>query len=54
MLRIYWIGKTLLDILVFGLVNRSPFVSAGLLGLIALGALFTAAQVSAPFIYTLF
>ena len=54
MIRLYWIGRILLDIIAFGWINRNPALSLALLGLLGLGALFTAAQVSAPFIYTLF
>lgn len=53
-IRIYWIGRLMFDIIALGITNRSPAVSVALLGLLLLGALFTAAQASAPFIYTLF
>ncbi len=54
MLLPYWISRTVRDIISFGIVNRAPGVSLAILGFLALGALFSAAQVSAPFIYTLF
>lgn len=54
MLRLYWVLRSLQDIIVLGWVNRSPAVSLSLIAFLALGALFTAAQASAPFIYTLF
>ncbi len=54
MIRLYWVSKLLGDIIALGWVNRAPMLSIALLGLLALGALFTAAQASAPFIYTLF
>lgn len=54
MIKIYWIIRLLKDVIILGVVNRSPAVSLALIGLLILGALLTAAQVSAPFIYTLF
>ena len=54
MIRLYWLSKLVGNIIALGWINRNPMLSLGLLGLIALGLLFTAAQVSAPFIYTLF
>lgn len=54
MVKFYWIIRLLSDVVALGWTNRSPAVSLGLIGFLLLGALFTAAQASAPFIYTLF
>ena len=50
----YWIGRLLRDIIAMAFVNRAYGMSLAILILLLLGALFSAAQVSAPFIYTLF
>ncbi|MEZ4464797.1 MAG: hypothetical protein R3F43_09915 [bacterium] len=42
------------DVALFGVVNKSPALSLAILLLLLLGLVIGAAQVSAPFIYTLF
>jgi len=54
MLFIRWTAKLIFDVLMFGIVNRSMALSFGILLLLAIGLVIAAAQVSAPFIYTLF
>lgn len=54
MLRLYWVGRLIRDVILAGIVNRSIIASLCVLGLLALGLVIAAAQVSAPFIYTLF
>jgi len=54
MLLLPWIGRMLRDILIMGVVNRSLGMSLALLLLLLLGLVIISAQVSAPFIYTLF
>ncbi len=49
-----WLGRLLGDVLLFGLVNKSFFLSLLIFLLLAIGLLIVGAQVSAPFIYTLF
>ena len=49
-----WVVKMLRDVLLFGLVNRSFAMSFALLAFFVIGLTIVAAQVSAPFIYTLF
>ena len=49
-----WTGWLLKDVVLFGWVNRSPKTSLGILFFLAMGLIIGAAQVSAPFIYTLF
>ncbi|MCA9538676.1 MAG: hypothetical protein KC620_07290 [Myxococcales bacterium] len=54
MRRLYWTLRLLRDIALLGIVDSRPGLSLALLLLVLLGLLITAAQVSAPFIYTLF
>lgn len=54
MMLLRWVGKMLWDVLVFGFVNRSLAMSFALLAFFVIGVTIVAAQVSAPFIYTLF
>lgn len=49
-----WAGRMLRDVVRFGWVNQSPAMSATILLLLLVGLVIGAAQVSAPFIYTLF
>ncbi|MFT3769738.1 MAG: hypothetical protein QM820_30240 [Minicystis sp.] len=49
-----WITRMLRDVVLFGVVNRSPVMSVAILAFLAIGLTIVAAQVSAPFIYTLF
>ena len=49
-----WFVRVLYDSIHMGVVNRSPWQSLLIVGLIFLGLLITASQISAPFIYTLF
>ena len=54
MMLIRWILKMLKDVVLFGIVNRSFAMSFALLAFFVIGLTIVAAQVSAPFIYTLF
>jgi hypothetical protein len=54
MLRLTWFLRMLRDVAWMGVANRNPALSGGVLLLILLGLLAVGAQVSAPFIYTLF
>ncbi len=54
MLLLKWTTKTLADIVRMGVVNGSPWMSLGILILLVLGLVIVGAQMSAPFIYTLF
>jgi hypothetical protein len=54
MRTLYWTGRLLRDIVLQAWVNRSVLVSAVVLLLLLTGLLIAGAQVSAPFIYTLF
>ncbi|NOY29255.1 MAG: hypothetical protein GXP28_03480 [Planctomycetes bacterium] len=54
MLFMRWTRRLLVDIFLFGIVNRSLAMSFGVLFLLAIGLVIAAAQISAPFIYTLF
>ena len=54
MLLIRWVFRMVRDIFFFGLVNRSFAMSFALLAFLVIGLTIVAAQVSAPFIYTLF
>jgi hypothetical protein len=49
-----WLFRMLKDVLMFGVVNRSLAMSFALLAFFVIGLTIVAAQVSAPFIYTLF
>ena len=54
MLFLKWTARLLQDVFLFGIVNRSPVMSFSILLLLVIGLVIAAAQVSAPFIYTLF
>ena len=54
MLFIKWTWRLLRDVVMFGIVNRSPLTSFTILLLLVVGLVIAAAQISAPFIYTLF
>ncbi len=54
MLLIRWIFRMVRDIVLFGAVNKSYAMSFALLAFLMIGLTIVAAQVSAPFIYTLF
>jgi hypothetical protein len=49
-----WLYKMIRDVFLFGIVNRSFSMSFALLAFLLIGLTIVAAQVSAPFIYTLF
>ena len=51
---IRWFGRMVWDIFLFGVVNRSYALSFLLLTLLVIAITIVAAQVAAPFIYTLF
>jgi hypothetical protein len=53
-MRAKWALKILVDVARMSFVNRSYGMGLSIFGLFILGLLFSAAQVSAPFIYTLF
>jgi hypothetical protein len=54
MMMLRWLFRMLKDVFLFGLVNRSFAMSFSLLAFFVIGLTIVAAQVSAPFIYTLF
>jgi hypothetical protein len=54
MLLVSWLFRMLKDVFLFGFVNRSYAMSFSLLAFFVIGLTIVAAQVSAPFIYTLF
>jgi len=54
MIRTRWVVRMLRDIVLFGVVNRSFAMSFALLAFFVVGLTIAVAQVSAPFIYTLF
>ncbi len=54
MLLLRWVFKMIRDVVAFGVVNRSFAMSFALLAFLVVGLTIVAAQVSAPFIYTLF
>jgi hypothetical protein len=54
MLFLKWTWRLLRDVTMFGFVNRSPIMGFSILLLLVVGLVIAAAQVSAPFIYTLF
>ena len=54
MLRVVWFARMVRDVVWMGVVNRNLALSGAVLLLILLGLLAIGAQVSAPFIYTLF
>lgn len=49
-----WIIKMVADVVKFGFVNRSFAMSFAMLAFLTIAFAIIAAQVSAPFIYTLF
>ena len=49
-----WLFRMLRDVLLYGFVNRSFAMSFALLAFLVNGLTLVAAQVAAPFIYTLF
>jgi hypothetical protein len=54
MVLVRWLFRMLKDVFLFGVVNRSFAMSFALLAFFVIGLTIVAAQVSAPFIYTLF
>ncbi len=54
MMMLGWLFRMLKDVFLFGVVNRSFAMSFSLLAFFVIGLTIVAAQVSAPFIYTLF
>ena len=54
MVLLRWLFRMLKDVFMFGVVNRSFAMSFSLLAFFVIGLTIVAAQVSAPFIYTLF
>ena len=53
-LLIAWFTRMIRDVVWLGVANRSYALSLSILLLLLIGALAIGAQVSAPFIYTLF
>jgi hypothetical protein len=49
-----WLAVMLKDVFMLGIVNRSFAMSFAILSLFIIGLTIIAAQVTAPFIYTLF
>jgi hypothetical protein len=49
-----WFARMIRDVVWLGVVNRSYALSLSILLLLLIGVLAIGAQVSAPFIYTLF
>ncbi len=49
-----WVLRMLRDVVLFGAVNGSFAMSFAILAFLVIGLTIVAAQVSAPFIYTLF
>jgi hypothetical protein len=54
MILMRWMIRMIRDMILFGVVNRSYVMSFLLLAFLVIGLTIVAAQVSAPFIYTLF
>ncbi len=54
MLFIRWFFRMVWDIVLFGVVNKSYALSFVLLTLLVIAITIVAAQIAAPFIYTLF
>jgi len=50
----YWMARLLRDVVLFSVVNRAYALGASILAMLVLGTLIVGAEVSAPFIYTLF
>ena len=53
-MRLKWGIKLLTDVMRMSVVNKAYGMGIAMIGLLLLGLLLSAAQVSAPFIYTLF
>lgn len=49
-----WVARMIRDVLWLGVANRSMGLSIAILLLLVLGIVSIGAQISAPFIYTLF
>jgi hypothetical protein len=54
MILMRWMGRMLIDLIRFGIVNRAFGMSLAVISLLFLGLVIIAAKVAAPFIYTLF
>ncbi len=54
MVFLKWLLRLTFDTIHMGLVNRSLAVSFGILLVLLLGLVIAAAQITAPYIYTLF
>jgi hypothetical protein len=54
MLLLRWVARMIRDIFLFGTVNKAYGMAFALLAFLVIGLTIVAAQVSAPFIYTLF
>ncbi|MFN7983329.1 MAG: hypothetical protein U0Q11_15865 [Vicinamibacterales bacterium] len=54
MMRVRWAMRIFWDIVIMGAVNRSFAMTLALLAFLVIGLTIVAAQISAPFIYTLF
>ncbi len=54
MTNLRWFFRLTMDIFRFGFVNQSYGLALSILALLCLGLVILGAQVSAPFIYTLF
>jgi len=54
MLSAKWLLKLVFDTVHMGIVNRSILVSIGILLALLFGLVIAAAQITAPYIYTLF
>jgi len=54
MLLLKWAVRMLVDVVRFGVVNRSMGMSLAVITLLFLGMVIVAAKITAPFIYTLF
>lgn len=54
LLLLAWVARMVRDVLWFGVANRSIGLSIAILLLLVLGIVSIGAQISAPFIYTLF
>jgi len=54
MLFLKWLCRLLFDTVRMGVANRSIGMSIGILLILLMGFVIAAAQISAPYIYTLF
>ncbi len=50
----YWVVRLLRDVVLFSVVNRSYVLGASIMMMLFFGLLVLGAELSAPFIYTLF